>query len=132
MTIFYTIASAMLMSSHVSATSNIQRLPSVRVQAESVVDKSKTMIGKIVNKANGLLNMTFFGQLALEDMSWLRVFILSSTNIVFTSFKACIFAWATLWVTAEFCMDYGVEFAIPGGPTAEGAGTRRRGLIIDV
>ena len=39
MTIFYTIASAMLMSSHVSATSNIQRLPSVRVQAESVVDK---------------------------------------------------------------------------------------------
>ena len=37
MTIFYTIASAMLMSSNVSATNSIQRLPSVTVQAESSV-----------------------------------------------------------------------------------------------
>ena len=39
MTIFYTIASAMLISSNVSATNNIQRLPSVTVQADSSVSK---------------------------------------------------------------------------------------------
>ena len=39
MTIFYTIASAMLMSSNVSATNNIQRLPGVTVQADSSVSK---------------------------------------------------------------------------------------------
>ena len=92
MTIFYTIVSAMLMSSHVSAT-NVQRLPKVTVQDESVASKKAKKSfweGKFLGIPKTRLWTAFLvvaevciGILILINPSFALQLILTITTIIF-------------------------------------------------
>ena len=89
MRISYTVASAMLMSSHVSATS-IQRSPIVKVQAKSVVDKVDKSSVKRKKKT---------------WLTWHQTIALSKRNLVFALIYCPICSFAALWTIALILIE---------------------------